>query len=67
MFYLWDIRVKSMSETDEFWATGVMKAFELRLQKRMSMMDINAPMAKSQTEMNFSSLGKRAKDISHWL
>lgn len=67
LYYLWDVRVKELSNCEEFWATAMMKAFEVRLQKRMSMMDDNTEMAKSQTEMKFHSLGKKARDISMWL
>ena len=70
IYYIWDVRVKQLSSSEEFWASGVMKAFEQRLQKRMSMMDLDAPvMSKSQTdsELTFSSLGKKAQDISVWL
>lgn len=40
-YYLVDVRVIKIESNEEFWATAAMKAFEYKLSKRMSMMDMS--------------------------
>lgn len=60
-YYIWDVRVEKMENSDEFWAAGMIKAFELRLHKRMSMMDFQKH--KEEVEPESTRKSYRVKNI----
>jgi hypothetical protein len=63
--FLVDVRVEEMAPSEQFWTSGAMKMYELKLSQRMKMLDM--PPESRREQEGTKLVGRPTRSISNWL